>query len=200
MAQQWTERLGTMQTAETRALVAGLNSEDIREARKWLRVVGVLSLIAGVAAILVPAVASVTISIFIGWVLVAAGAVWLSHEIRMRGRSHRSWLDWLSAILTVLAGVCLLVFPLTGTLTLTFFLVGWLLSTGVLQLVAWWQLRGEPGVGVLAFHGVISLLLGILIAADLPSSAAWAIGLLVGFNLLFFGIRALTAASVLGRL
>jgi uncharacterized membrane protein HdeD (DUF308 family) len=201
MAQQWTEHLGTARSAEPRAtFVAGLTNEDIDGAVKWLRVLGILSLIGGCAAILVPAVASVTIAIFTGWVLLAVGAVMLSHEIRMRGRSHRTWLDWLTAILTIVAGVCLLVFPLTGTLTLTFFLVGWFVSTGVMQLVAWWQLRGEPGAGLLAFHGTIALILGILIAADLPSSAAWAIGLLVGVNLVFFGIRSLAAASLLGRL
>jgi uncharacterized membrane protein HdeD (DUF308 family) len=99
----------------------------------------------------------------------------------------------------MVASICLLVFPLTGTLTLTFFLAAWFLATGVSQLVGWWQTRGEPGSGVLALNGVVGVLLGILIIADLPSSAAWAIGLLVGVNLLFFGLRALVAANVLAH-
>jgi uncharacterized membrane protein HdeD (DUF308 family) len=47
--------------------------------------------------------------------------------------------------------------------------------------------------------GVLSMLLGVLIALELPSSAAWAIGLLVGVNLLFWGVRAIVAARLLGR-
>jgi|tagenome__1003787_1003787.scaffolds.fasta_scaffold20027905_1 uncharacterized membrane protein HdeD (DUF308 family) len=202
MAEQWTENLGTARRREPigAAIIAELTDQDIKHAIKWLRVVGILALIGGFGAILVPAVASVTIAIFIGWMLVLVGAVMLGHEIRMRHLAHRRWQDLLTAILTVLAGICLLVFPLTGTLTLTFFLAAWFLGTGAMEMVAWWQMRGAPGVGLLALNGVVSLVLGILIVANLPSSGAWAIGLLVGVNLVFFGIRALVAASALSRL
>jgi uncharacterized membrane protein HdeD (DUF308 family) len=198
MPQQWIEQGAPASASGLGAMAFELTNQDFDRARKWLRVVGILAVIGGFCAILVPAVASVTIAIFTGWVLVIVGAIMLSHEIRMRG--HRSWLDVLTAVLTVLAGICLLVFPLTGTLTLTFFLAAWFLSTGVLQLMAWWQTRGSDGAWIAAVNGAISLLLGILIVADLPSSAAWAIGLLVGINLVFFGVRALVAASVLSRL
>jgi uncharacterized membrane protein HdeD (DUF308 family) len=201
MPQGWTENLGTARTGDPfRGAAAESTGDEIQRARKWLLAVGILSLLAGAGAILVPAVASVTIAIFTGWVLIAVGAMWLAHEIRMRGRAHRSWADIVTAILTLLAGICLVVFPLTGTLTLTFFLIAWFFTSAAVQLVAWWQMRGEPGAGVLAFHGVINLILGILIAADLPSSAAWAIGLLVGVNLVFFGVRALMAANLLKEL
>ena len=62
-----------------------------------------------------------------------------------------------------------------------------------------WRLRGQAGAGWLTFNGGIPLLLGLLIAVDLPSSAAWAIGLLVGVNLVFWGVRALIAAQMLKR-
>lgn len=202
MPQQWTEHLGTVRSADPRSagMVTGLGDADRKEARTWLRVIGVVALLGGAAAILVPVIASVTIAIFTGWVLLLVGVTMVVHEIRMRGRAHRSWLDVVTALITAVAGLCLLLFPLTGTLTLTFFLISWFIATGVMQLIAWWQTRGAPGSGMFALNGVIGLVLGVLIAADLPSSAAWAIGLLVGVNLVFFGIRALTAASVLGRL
>ena len=202
MPQQLTEPAGTVRSGEPHSAgtVSRLGKADLREARKWLRIIGVLALVGGAAAILVPVVASVTIAIFAGWVLLLVGVTMLVHEIRMRGRAHRSWLDIVTALITAVAGLCLLLFPLTGTLTLTFFLISWFIATGVLQLVAWWQARSAPGSGLLAVNGVIALVLAILIAANLPSSAAWAIGLLVGVNLVFFGVRALAAASMLGRL
>jgi uncharacterized membrane protein HdeD (DUF308 family) len=200
MSSPWTENLETVSSGDPRGMVAELAEEDLKQARTWLRVIGVLGLIGGAAAIVVPAVASVTIAIFMGWLLLLVGVTMLVHEIRMRGREHRSWWDIVTALITAVAGLCLLLFPLTGTLTLTFFLISWFIVTGVLQLVAWWQTRGAPGSGLLALNGVVGLILGILIAADLPSSAGWAIGLLVGVNLIFLGVRALAAASILSRL
>jgi uncharacterized membrane protein HdeD (DUF308 family) len=72
-------------------------------------------------------------------------------------------------------------------------------ATGALLLAGAWQLRGIGGASLMALNGTLSLVLGLLIAVDLPSSADWAIGLLVGINLLFWGIRALVAAAALQR-
>jgi uncharacterized membrane protein HdeD (DUF308 family) len=170
---------------------------DTRRVRRWLLVTGVLMLLGGAAAILIPAAASVTIAIFIGWLLVYAGIVQLVHAIRRRhtGRS-RAW-TVVQAVLTLAAGVYIVVAPLSGTITLTVVLAAWFMVSGALQLATWWTERGQPGAGLIAFNGVLSTILGILIAVSLPSSAAWAIGLLVGIDLLFWGTRVLMAASML---
>jgi uncharacterized membrane protein HdeD (DUF308 family) len=162
-------------------------------------ITGVLALIAGALAIAIPAAASLTVAIFIGWVLLVVGAVMLGNAWAQRGRERSVW-RFLHAVLTIVAGLCLLVFPLTGTFTLTFFLAAWFLGSGFLVLMHAWQTRGEPGNWLAWLDGIISFVLGILIIASLPSSAAWAIGLLVGINLLFFGTRALVAAFALGKL
>jgi len=93
----------------------------------------------------------------------------------------------------------MVVFPGDGALTLTLLLVIWFVASGGLQLIAAWCLRGLPGAGWLLIGGVLSIVLAALVALDLPSSAAWAIGLLVGINLVFWGTRALIAASLLKR-
>jgi uncharacterized membrane protein HdeD (DUF308 family) len=144
-----------------------------------------------------PAIASVTIALFIGWMLVFASVVTGIDAFAVRGRVR--WLRFAEAVLSLLAGLCIVIFPLTGTLTLTFFLAAWFFATGVLLVVAAFQARGRPGVWLLGLNGALSLVLGILIVAKLPSSAAWAIGLLAGVNLLFWGVRALVAASLLKR-
>jgi uncharacterized membrane protein HdeD (DUF308 family) len=174
-----------------------LTPEELRKARRWLMITGILSLVAGTAAILVPAIASVTVAVFTGWLLLVIGTVMLSNAwtLHTPGRGMRI----LHAVLTIAAGLCLIVFPLTGTLTLTFFLSVWFLGSGVIHLLGAWRMRTLPGIGWLAFDGLISLILGALILLDLPSSAGWAIGLLVGINLLFFGMRAVVAAGALRR-
>jgi uncharacterized membrane protein HdeD (DUF308 family) len=95
----------------------------------------------------------------------------------------------LLAVLTFAAGLYLLVAPLEGTFTLTVMLVIWFVAIGCMRIamgVAGW---GAPGAGWLALGGVLSLVLGLLIAEQLPESAAWALGLLVGIDIVFTGVH-----------
>lgn len=198
MAQSWSgqARAGRWAGDATRE-AAGLGGEDLRRARRWLTISGILALIAGIAAIAVPAVASVAVAIFIGWMLVFAAVAMGIRAFALRGDGSDFALRLGEALLSLAAGLCLLLFPLTGTLTLTFFLAAWFLASGALLLYGAWRMRGRFGAGWLGVNGAISLVLGLLIAVQLPSSAAWAIGLIVGVNLLFWGIRCLVGARVL---
>jgi uncharacterized membrane protein HdeD (DUF308 family) len=203
MAMQWTQRVPTAETSAQPAIAAWLTDvrlspDDMRTARRWLLVTGILALLAGIAAIVVPIVATITIALFIGWILVFSGAVMSWHELTQRP-SGRSWSRGAQALLTLLVGLYLVVFPVTGALSLTLLLVIWFAGIGGLELYGAYRLRGVPGAGWLLFNGVVSVALAVLIAANLPSSAAWAIGLLVGINLVFLGMRALVAAGILGR-
>jgi uncharacterized membrane protein HdeD (DUF308 family) len=203
MPQQWTEQL----PGASRAQAAGtwvnlrLTEDDLKRARTALLVTGILAILTGIAAVAVPIVASVTIALFIGWVLVGAGLVMGYHAYshRAQGTRQQVALRMLNAVLTFVVGLYILIFPHSGTVTLTFMLAVWFFASGFLALIAARHEWGMPGAGVLAFHGVLSLVLGILIAVSLPSSAAWAIGLLVGINLIFWGMRAVIAAQLLKK-
>jgi uncharacterized membrane protein HdeD (DUF308 family) len=173
-------------------VAAELTDEELRQARTMLTVAGILALITGAVSILVPAVASVTISLFIGWVMVAGGIVMAIPAV-----SDRVARRALEALLTLIAGLYVVSFPLNGTVTLTFVLSVWLFAAGVLQLLAATRTGRRPEGWAGAIGGVLSILLGFLIADSLPSSAAWAIGLLVGINLMFWGVRALIGAHLL---
>jgi uncharacterized membrane protein HdeD (DUF308 family) len=183
-------------TADPPILAVPLTPEIAQKARRWLMVTGVLALLAGVVSILVPAVTSVTIAILVGVVLIVIAFPMAASAWAVPRRGRRA-LRLIEASLALIAGVCLVAFPLEGTLTLTFFLAAWFFATGALLLAAAPELRGTPMFWPTLLHGLASLLLGALIVADLPSSAAWAIGLLVGVNLVFYGVRALIAAREL---
>jgi uncharacterized membrane protein HdeD (DUF308 family) len=175
-----------------------LPPEQLRSARRGLIATGILSIIVGVVALAVPAAASVGTALFLGWVLVFAGFVMTAHSFS-RGSAGGITLGVLDGPLTLLVGLYIVIFPLSGTVTLTFALAVWFFGIGVLEVLAAWRARGQPMAAVFAFSGVLSAILGALIVADLPSSAAWAIGLLVGINLVFWGVRALMLASMLKR-
>jgi uncharacterized membrane protein HdeD (DUF308 family) len=170
-------------------------AKALKRARNWLYATGAVAMIAGALAIIIPAAASVTVAILIGWLLLVVGAFALAHawSVRAPGRGLRI----LDGLLMALAGIALIMFPLTGTFTLTFFLAAFFLVAGAVNLAAAIGHRDEPGALMLGLHGALSLILGVLIVADLPSSAGWAIGLLVGVNLIFFAVRCIAAAVLL---
>jgi uncharacterized membrane protein HdeD (DUF308 family) len=160
--------------------------EALRRGRKRLMVAGVLLVVLGAVAIIVPAVASVATAIFIGWILVVASAFDLANAMAV-DHGGRKALRVILAVLTFIAGIYLLVAPLDGVFTLTVVLVIWFMATGTARLIVGIAERGAPGWGMTVLNGVLSIVLGVLIAEQLPSSADWAIGLVVGVDLLFSG-------------
>jgi uncharacterized membrane protein HdeD (DUF308 family) len=171
--------------------------EGLRKSWRTLMLVGVLAIFVGSIAILVPAVAAVGTAIFIGWVLLVVGAILVAAAFSAHSIGTVAVrLAW--ALLTVLVGVWLIVEPHDGTLTLTLVLGLYFLFMGLTRIAIAFVSRGRPNAGLLALSGVTGLLIGILILAEFPSSADWAIGLLVGIDLIFAGWT-LTSVALLGR-
>ena len=102
------------------------------------------------------------------------------------------------ALLTVIVGLWLIVEPDNGTLTLTLVLGIYFLFMGVTRIAVAFAGRGRQNAGLLGLSGVAGLLVGVLILAKLPSSADWAIGLLVGIDLIFAGWT-LVSVALLGK-
>jgi uncharacterized membrane protein HdeD (DUF308 family) len=168
-------------------------------ARSWkaLMTVGVLAILVGCVAIVVPAVASVGTAIFIGWILVIAGAFLVAGAFTAHSISSVI-LRLLWALLTVIVGLWLIVEPHNGTLTLTLVLGLYFLFMGITRIAVAFAGHGRQGAGLVGLSGVAGLLIGILVLAKLPSSADWAIGLLVGIDLIFAGWT-LTSVALVGK-
>jgi uncharacterized membrane protein HdeD (DUF308 family) len=174
---------------------------EVREglARSWkaLMAVGVIAIVIGCVAILVPAVASVATAVFIGWILLIAGAFMIAGAFTAHSIGTVI-LRLLWAFLTLLVGFYLIVEPDNGTLTLTFVLGIYFLFMGVTRTVLAFVARGQQNAGLLGLSGIAGLLVGILILAKLPESSDWAIGLLVGIDLIFAGWM-LTSVALVGK-
>jgi uncharacterized membrane protein HdeD (DUF308 family) len=166
-------------------------------ARSWKAVmaVGVLAIVLGCIAILVPAVASVGTAIFIGWILIVAGAFLIAGAFTAHSvGTVLLRLAW--AILTLLVGFWLIIEPHNGTLTLTFVLGVYFLFMGITRITVAFLARGRPNAGLIGLSGFAGLVIGILVLAKFPSSADWAIGLLVGIDLIFAGWSLVSVALV----
>jgi uncharacterized membrane protein HdeD (DUF308 family) len=174
---------------------------EVREglARSWkvLMGVGIAAIVVGCIAILVPAVAAVGTAIFIGWILLVVGGFMIAAAFSAHSVGSVVWrLLW--AILTVIVGVWLIVEPHNGTLTLTLVLGIYFLLMGITRITVAFLGRGQPNAGLIGLSGVCGLLIGILVLVKFPSSADWAIGLLVGIDLIFAGWT-LTSVALVGK-
>jgi uncharacterized membrane protein HdeD (DUF308 family) len=168
-------------------------------AQSWkaLMGVGIAAIVIGCIAILVPAVASVGTAFFIGWILLVVGVFLVAGAFTAHSVGTIV-LRLLWALLTVAVGLWLVVEPHNGTLTLTLILGIYFLFMGLTRIAAAFVGRGQQGAGLVGLSGFAGLLIGILVLAKLPSSADWAIGLLVGIDLIFAGWT-LTSVAIVGK-
>ncbi len=100
----------------------------------------------------------------------------------------------LLALIYGAAAIYMLMNPLLGVLSLTLLLAVFLLVEGILELALYFRIRQVRHAGWVLFDGIVTLILGILIWAQWPSSAVWVIGTLVGISLIFSGISRLMLA------
>jgi uncharacterized membrane protein HdeD (DUF308 family) len=156
---------------------------------------GIVLLILGLFAIVIPVVATIAVEVFIGWVLLVSGVVGLISTFRMRNAPGFGW-SLLSAVIAIAAGVILLAWPLSGVLSLTLILTAFLTIEGVASIMM--ALTHRHGFSarwaLLLVSGLVDLFLAALIFLGLPGTAAWAIGLLVGINLVFGGSTLISMA------
>jgi uncharacterized membrane protein HdeD (DUF308 family) len=156
---------------------------------------GIVLLILGLFAIVIPNVATLAVEVFIGWVLLLSGVVGLITTFRMRSAPGFGW-SLLSAVIAIAAGVILLAWPLSGVLSLTLILTAFLTIEGVASIMM--ALTHRHGFSarwaLLLVSGLVDLFLAALIFLGLPATAAWAIGLLVGINMVFGGSALISMA------
>jgi uncharacterized membrane protein HdeD (DUF308 family) len=168
---------------------------SLHEHRVFYLVEGIVLMCLGAAAIIVPPVATLAVTIFLGWLFLVSGIVGLFTTFWMRGVPG-FWWSLTSAILAIVVGVLLIGWPIAVTLPLTFLLVAFFLIEGVASIMFALDHRRELSAawGSMLASGIVDLVLGGLIFAGLPSTAAWALGLLVGINMVLGGVALIAMA------
>ena len=149
---------------------------------------GILFVILGLAAMIVPPLASLAITIFLGWMFLISGIGGLILTFWAR-EMPGFWWSLISAALAVLAGGILLARPIQGVLTLTIVVGAYFLAEGVATIMYALEHRRELSGrwSWLLVAGILDILVSFIIITGLPGSAEWALGLLVGINLIFGG-------------
>jgi uncharacterized membrane protein HdeD (DUF308 family) len=149
---------------------------------------GIILVILGLIAIVLPPLATITVTILIGWLFLISGIVGLVTTFMMR-QAPGFWWSLLSGILGVAAGIVLLLWPISGALSLTLLLSAFFIVEGVASIMYAVDHRNQltGRWGWMLVSGIVDLILAAIIIGGLPGTAAWALGLLVGINMLFGG-------------
>ncbi len=170
-------------------------SKALHEHWTLFLVEGTILLGLGLVAVMVPMVATVAVEIIVGWLILVSGVVGLATTFYMR-RAPGFWWSLFSALIGTVAGVVLLLWPLNGALSLTLILTVFLAFEGIVSIMFALDHRRELSGrwGMMLLSGIVDLILAGFIFSGLPGTAAWAIGLLVGINLVFGGSAVIAMA------
>jgi uncharacterized membrane protein HdeD (DUF308 family) len=165
-------------------------AETAKKITGWYIGFAVLFIILGIIAIAEPMLAAIAVALLVGWLLIFGGVAHLVSAFGGGGAGRVFW-QVLIGVVYLIGGFYFLTHPLVGVGTLTLVLAGIILAEGVLEIIAFFKTRTSGGSVWLLINGLITLLLGGLIWFHWPSSSVWAIGILLGVNLLMTGITRL---------
>lgn len=168
---------------------------SVHEHWRLFLVEGVVLIVLGLAAIVVPPLAGLATTIVLGWLFLIGGAVGLVSTLGAYQVPGFKW-SLLSAIVALIAGAALLWNPMQGLATLTYVLIAFFIIDGVLIIVLALEHRRELSGRWewMLLGGVMDLVLAAIIISGLPGTLAWALGLIVGIDLLWGGVSLLGMA------
>jgi uncharacterized membrane protein HdeD (DUF308 family) len=183
------ERRYLMATANPTEGLRG-TSTILKKASGWFIAIGVVFIILGILAVAEPLVAGLAMAFLVGWLLIIGG---VAHFVAAfgGGGAWRVITQVLIGIVYLVGGLYFVTHTLLGLGTLTLLLAGIVLVEAVFEIVAYFRAREKGGSSWLLVNAIITLLVGGLIWFHWPSSSVWAIGTLVGVNLLMTGISRL---------
>ena len=177
-------------------LIAGA---ELQARRQWPIIVveGTVLVLFGILALFIPPLITLGIASALGWVFLSAGAAAIIVHFRWHQAQGLRYLLF-AAVLSTLAGLALLVKPVSGVISLTVLIILFFGVAGVAKLTFPLQrfryLRSYRGW--IRASGVIDLMLAALMFGDLPETALWAPGLLLGTNMILGGIALIMVALV----
>jgi uncharacterized membrane protein HdeD (DUF308 family) len=170
-------------------------TQSIRDHWALFLIEGIVLVVLGMLAIVVPQIATLAVALFLGWLFLISGIVGLITTFMAR-HAPGFWWALLSAVVAIAAGLLLVEWPVSGAISLTYLLIAFFVIEGVVSIMYALEHKKELSGrwAWMLVSGIIDLVLAVMILAGLPSTAAWALGLLVGINMLFGGTSMIAMA------
>jgi len=169
--------------------------------RNWwaLALRGILAILLGLAAIVLPGVTLAVLITLFGAYAVVDGVLAMIAGVRAAERHERWWSPVLKGLAGIAAGVMAFIWPALTALALLYLIAGWAIVTGVLEVVAAVHLHRAHGEWLLIINGVLSILFGLLIVVW-PGAGLITLLWMIGVYAVIFGATLLVLAFRLRRL
>jgi len=163
-------------------------AKAFRDNWKFFLIEGIILAFLGMLAAAVPPVAGLAITIILGWLVLISGLIGLVNTFYMH-RAPGFWWSLLSAVLAIVVGGLLLAQPTMGLVSLTYILIAFLIIEGVATIMFALEHRRQltGRWGWMLASGIVDLFLALLVLGGLPGSVDWALGLIIGINMVFGG-------------
>ena len=155
--------------------------ETVKRHALWYLIEGMLLVVAGIVAIIYPVISSAAVVVLLGWLLIISGVLQGLSLIGARHVPH-FWLQLISVILAVLIGLLFLRDPAQGILTIGLLLIVFFMIEGVSKVVFALTIRPFPNWGWVLASGLVGILLALILWANLPVTAVWLVGFLLGLK------------------
>ena len=168
------------------ASAAFVDLERLRHRWGWLLALGIVMIVAGTVAFFIIPAATLGAVLVLGWLLVISGIFEFIHAVQVRHTGGSLFLHIVGGVLGVLLGLLVVTHPVAGALAWTLLFASFFSVIGLFRLIAAIAMK-FPGRGWVAFDGIVTLALGILVWAQWPSSGVWFLGLALGVSLVLRG-------------
>jgi uncharacterized membrane protein HdeD (DUF308 family) len=160
---------------------------NLRKAGGWVILWGMALIVAGIIAIVEPAVAAIATALLLAWLFVFAGIVELVYAFQQRAHDGLAW-KVISGLALLALGIYMLAFPIASIATLVLMIAAFLAASGISSVLLAFKLRPRQGWGWVLFDGALSIVIAIMIASGWPQNSIDFVGILVGFCLISGGI------------
>jgi len=175
-----------MTTAQTYGISKSI-TETVRLKWGWFLALGVLLVIAGSLAILLPVASTLATSLFLGAILVVSGAMYVFHAFQVKNWSGFFW-DLAIGLIQIVGGLLIYFNPFAGAVTLTVLIAAVFAAQGVTQLMLAFKVRPHDGWGWLLTSGLLALAVAVMLMLRFPAASLTAPGILAGISILFSGV------------
>lgn len=172
--------------------------EGIKDNAGLTKAIGVCLLILGILAVAAPLAAGASLMFIIGIMLIMGGGAQCVLAFKA-GAFGRGLLVFLMGALTLLVGIYMIGQPVAALASITLFLAFYFVATGIVEIVAAFNVKPAAGWGGMLFNAIVTLLLGVMIWRQFPLSGIWAVGVLFGVKLISSGMALIALGAAVKK-